>query len=168
MKSLKKRIFSALLILTGVLSTTLVVQAKPVWDNHMQSVPNNLRVLASYDMNIGGTQSFEYMDESGEMCLFIVTEMYSMSRIANGTYKIEHTRGGAWVAGFYVTVSGNKITSAYGAYNQAFIGNIISDVLIKNSSTRATYSFIYEVYSTYMDAGVYCTVSGSNLNMYSY
>lgn len=97
-----------------------------------------------YDLEKGGTQSFEIVDEDGEETEIIVEEMPGVARIANGTYKITGKRKLCWTAGFYVDISGNRIVRAHDKFYKATNGKISNAKLTKNSDAQTALSFTYK------------------------
>ena len=65
----------------------------------------------SYDMEVGGTQEFDVITEDGQEAHVTITEIPSMSRVANGTYRVKYDLTGCWIAGFNVKVSNNSFVS---------------------------------------------------------
>lgn len=96
-----------------------------------------------YDLEKGGTQSFEILDEDGEETEIIVEEMPGMARVAKGTYKITGKKLN-WTAGFYVDISGNRIVKAHDKFYKAKRGSISNAKLTKNSDAQSTLSFTYK------------------------
>ena len=82
----------------------------------------------------------------------------------NGTYKITH-KTAAWTAGFYVTIANNKITTAYSPFHSTVFGSISSASLYKNSTSTATYSFLYSILIGDFDTGVIASITNSTLNV---
>lgn len=146
----------ATLVLSQVLPTTAANVANP----------QESAEYVSYDMSIGGTQVFHVTDENGEESIITVTELLSTSRVANGTYQIEHTKSGYWKAGFKISVTSNCITSVYGKYNNTIIGNISNDTLRLDSSKQATYQFDYQFLFS-KTTGVRCVIENDNLKIYA-
>lgn len=148
--------------MTLLLINSLMVQAAPTLTNH-NNMDTNL--LVSYDMSIGGTQTFELEDSAGNSYVKI-SEIPSMTRVGNGTYQVEHVRAASWRAGYFIVVSNNRVTSAYGQYCYPVNGSIISDYLSVDSSVQVTYSFVHKVQSIYTRCGLYSVISNGNINVY--
>lgn len=89
--------------------------------------------------------------------------MGEKTKIANGNYKVTYKKTGAWEAGFYVEISGNKITRAYSPFHSVAIGSISFPSLVKNSAEKATYSFLYKAGFVSYNTGVVATLSGTDL-----
>lgn len=160
MKTLRqnmKKFIIALIAMSLLISNTLILSAAPI------SAENEL--LASYNMDIGGTQVFK-KDINGESTFVKITEITPTTRVANGTYLVEHTRTGSWTAGFYINISGNTIKSAYGAYCHTIIGSKISEYLSLDSPSQATYSFVHKIQSVYTTTGFRSVISGNSINVY--
>ncbi len=168
MKEILKTNFKKLLItitIMGLLCTnTLMVSAAT---SPEAPAPDNPVLLATYDMKTGGTQIFKTRD--GDNISYLkISEISSKSRVTNGTYQIEHVRTASWRAGYFITVSNNNVTSAYGQYCYPLIGTITSSYLSIDSSVQVTYSFVHNIYSTYTRTGLYSVISGDNINVYGF
>jgi opacity protein-like surface antigen len=122
---------------------------------------------ASYDMGVGGTQTFHIIDEDGEESIITVTELQSTSRVANGAYRIEHTKRNFWTAGFKISVSNNCITSAYGKYYTTLGGPISNDTLQLDGNKQATYKFIQRNNGLTVNTGLRCIIIGEKINIYA-
>lgn len=103
---------------------------------------------AEYDLEKGGTQSFEIVDENGEETEIVVEEVPGIARVANGTYKISRNRKGCWTAGFYVNVEGNKLVKAHDKFYKVTKGRISEIKLSKDSTTQATLTLRYHYSGT--------------------
>ena len=122
---------------------------------------------ASYDMTVGGIETFHFTDKNGEEYIITITELCSDdSRIADGKYQIEFKKPLCWTAGFTISVSSNHITSAYNEYSTPFIGSISDTTLRVDHSTQASYHFKYHLLST-MSTGIRCVLDGDNIQVYS-
>ena len=73
---------------------------------------------------LGGTQSFEMVDENGEETEIVVEEVLGIARVANGTYKISRNKKGYWTAGFYIDIKGNKLVKAHDKFYKVIKGSI--------------------------------------------
>lgn len=124
--------------------------------------PNEGIVMVEYDLEKGGIQTFNGKDEDGEYEI-IIEELKGSERIANGTYKVTKTSTNAWTAGFYVKISSNKFTNAYGAFYEAMKGTISGGGLVKNSSTKVTLSFTHCVEGKTKNRGICAQISGGKL-----
>ncbi|MCI8713948.1 MAG: DUF5626 family protein [Ruminococcus sp.] len=144
-------------------TTLILVQALPVSAADQQKSPE----YASYDMGIGGTQTFHIIDEDGEESVITVTELPSTSRVANGAYQIEHTKRNFWTAGFKISVSNNCITSAYGKYYTTLGGSISNDTLQLDSNKQASYKFIQLLNGFPTNTGLRCVITNGKINIYT-
>ena len=118
----------------------------------------------SYDMEVGGTQEFDVITEDGQEAHVTITEIPSMSRVANGTYRVKYDLTGCWIAGFNVKVSNNSFVSVSSPFHTIRLGYISSPKLTLNSSKMATYSFNYHTGVAASYTGVRATISGTTLN----
>lgn len=153
MRILKKRMRLFALVIVMMIST---ISASPV-------VAAQQEVEAVYDMKRGGTQMFSLHDENGEEVEIEIEEIPGVGRIKDGSYKVSYKKKGSWEAGFYVKVSDNKITNAYAPFSSATIGKITSATLTRNSSLKATYSFVHTYLVISYDTRVIAKISGDNL-----
>lgn len=85
-------------------------------------------------------------------------------KIADNNYRVTYEAVN-WTAGFYITVSNNKITRAYSPFYSVARGEIKSAELSLNSNTKATFSFLYKLTIFTYDTGVIASISNSNLNV---
>lgn len=122
-----------------------------------------LPMAAIYDLQKGGTQEFEIMNENGETMYVTVEELDNTNRISNGSYKVSFASPGAWTAGFYVKISDNKITSAYSPFYTEVVGNIQNAYLVQDSSVKASYHFLYKFLLLNSSTGVQAKIENSNL-----
>lgn len=153
----RHKIFTILLSYTIlVLSMTISVSA---------ATPQESQNSATYDRTVGGTQVFHLKDQYGEESIVTVTELPSGSRVANGKYKVEYTKNLYWNAGFTISVSSNRIMSAYGEYATPYLGSITNATLIVDHSKQATYQFNFNLLST-QQTGVRCVLDGDNIQVY--
>lgn len=86
----------------------------------------------SYDMEVGGTQEFDVITEDGQEAHVTITEIPSMSRVANGTYRVKYDLTGCWIAGFNVKVSNNSSVSVSSPFHTIRLGYISSPKLTLN------------------------------------
>lgn len=107
------------------------------------STETEMQEAAQYDLEKGGTQSFEMVDENGEETEIVVEEVPKIARVANGTYKITRNRKGCWTAGFYVDVSENRLVKAHDKFYKVIKGSIKEIALSKESNTQATLTLKY-------------------------
>lgn len=124
-----------------------------------------MRTLASYDMMVGGTQTFELTDAEGGEVIVTVSELPSMGRVADGTYQISYTSPGKWKAGYKIKVSNDRITSAYDGYHTAYSGSISSEKLKIDSATQASYTFEYIIFLSSAKSGVRSVLNGSKIDI---
>lgn len=93
-----------------------------------------------YDMNQGGTQTFEVVDNEGEKLVIEVEEIPNYLRsVKNGNYKISAFTTGQWKASYYITVSNNSIVKAYSPSILAYVGSFTSADLKVDNSKQSTY-----------------------------
>ena len=126
---------------------------------------NEMQELAEYDLEEGGTQSFEIVDEDGEETEIVVEEVPGKARVANGTYRITGKKKHSWTAGFCVKISGNRFTKVYGSFYKATRGSIQNVKLVKNSDAQANLSFIYSYGNIKGNAGVKAKILDKKLIM---
>ena len=88
------------------------------------STETEMQEAAEYDLEKGGTQSFEMVDENGEETEIVVEEVLGIARVANGTYKISRNKKGYWTAGFYIDIKGNKLVKAHDKFYKVIKGSI--------------------------------------------
>ena len=123
------------------------------------------QILATYDIEEGGAQTSHTTDQDGNNIIITIEEIESNARISNGSYKVTYEHTLFWTAGFSVTISNNKITSAYSPFYSVACGSISSPSLTLNSSTKATYKFIHKSGLLSTTTGVVATISGTTLNV---
>lgn len=123
------------------------------------------KTVASYDMAVGGTQTFELTDEEGEEVIVTVSELPSIGRVANGAYQISFTSPTKWEAGYKITVSNNRITSAYDKYYKVYSGSISSDKLKIDSAIQATYTFEHNILFHSASRGVRSILNGNKIDV---
>ncbi|MCF2684300.1 DUF5626 family protein, partial [Faecalicatena contorta] len=119
---------------------------------------------ASYDLSKGGIQTFEIQNENGDIDYVTIEELPRTLRVSNGSYLISYTSGSAWKASFKVDISSNKITKAYDPSHQVLTGiagSILSPTLVKDSSTQATYRFVFKYLVTSTQTGIRGYISGT-------
>jgi len=153
MKCSRKTIFATMLIFALLFSNTMTICAS-------ENTP-----IASYDLEAGGTQTFHLEDSDGNEIIVTVEELTGNSRVSNGSYKVTYEYLNIWEAGFTVTVSGNKITRAYSPFHLASSGSISNTSLTLNSSSKATYKFLYKWGILSSTTGVVATISGTELKV---
>lgn len=122
--TLKKLIVSVTCIIFALSIVTPVTAAD-------SPVPSS---CASYDITTGGTQIFHLTDDDGTEIIVTITELEQTGRIANGAYRVDFSNAIFWEAGFTVSISNNRITSAYGKYVTPYIGSATSGTLTSNNN----------------------------------
>ena len=152
MKYFKKKIFTLVLALVMVLTNTFIVSAAEPQEE------------AIYDLEKGGIQTFVIEGADGEIQTITIEEVESKTRVADDTYRISCETIN-WEAGFYVKVANNQITSAYSPFHTVLRGSIQEASLVRNSSVKVTYSFIYKLTVFKFDTGVMATISNSSLKV---
>ncbi len=100
---------------------------------------------AEYDLEKGGTQSFEIVDENGKETEIVVEEVPGIARVANGTYKITGKLKGHWTAGFYIDIKGNRLIKAHDKFYKVTKGSISNMRLQKESDAQATLTLNYKI-----------------------
>lgn len=132
-----------LLIMCAVMTAASAknVSAK---EDGASGVETKVQEAAEYDLEEGGTQSFEIVDENGEETEIIIEEVPGIARVANGTYKITGKFKGHWTAGFYIDISGNRLTKAHGKFYKVIKGSISNMRLTKESDAQATLTLNYK------------------------
>lgn len=124
-----------------------------------------MQMIASYDMAVGGTQTFELTDAEGGEVIVTVSELPSIGRVEDGTYQISYTQRGNWEAGYKIKVSNNRITSAYDGYHTAYWGSISSEKLKIDSATQASYTFEYKIFLSSAKSGVCSALNGNKIDI---
>ena len=146
-----------------ILSLFLVCMCTmPVYAANSDETPT----YASYDMTVGGTQTFRVIDANGEESTITVRELEQKSRVADGAYQVEYSKFGLWKAGYKISVVENRILSVYGKYKEPIIGTITNDVLTLDNSKQATYRFSHSWGILVSTTGVRSLIDGNNLNVY--
>lgn len=151
MKSLKRKLFIFTLMLCFAFSSPVSALAAPV------------QTQAVYDLAKGGTQTFLLKDENGNVGQVIIEEIQNNSKVADNTYKVTYEFPAVWTAGFYVKISNNKIIDAHSPFHDVAMGSISGTNLTRNSTSKATYSFIHKLLLINYDTGVIVTISDSQL-----
>jgi major membrane immunogen (membrane-anchored lipoprotein) len=144
--------------------TLLIILILTLASNSLITFASPQKNTASYDLEKGGTQTFFILNEDGNYDEIIIEEISQNTRIDNGTYKITHKTAG-WKAGFNVTISANKITSASSPFHETYVGKISVPALSRNNTTTATYSFVYTVALINNSTGVIASISNSTLTV---
>lgn len=120
-------------------------------------------MTAVYDLKKGGTQSFTITEDDGSTSEIIVEELPAKARVNNGNYKISRNLPHKWSATFYVNISSNKITKAYNPSVKALLGSITNVSLKKNSSSKATLSFLHVHTLSHSRTGIAANIQNSTL-----
>lgn len=93
-----------------------------------------------YDLEQGGLQQFEVVDELGENYTITIEEEPNFLRaVSNGTYKITKERALQWKVSYKIDVKGNAITKAHSPSITNYLGNVTSSNLKVDNSKQATY-----------------------------
>ena len=124
-----------------------------------------VRTIASSDMTVGGTQTFELTDAAGGEVIVTVSELPSISRVADGTYQISYTSPGKWEVAYKIKVSNDRITSVYDGYHKALTGSISSGKLRIDSATQASYTFEYKGILLTSKRGMRSVLNGSKIDI---
>lgn len=90
-----KKIVSLLLTMMLFIQCSAISYAKE---------PDSLPQEAVYDLQKGGTQTFEIVESDGNKAIVTISEEKAISRIANGSYNVKYTSVGCWTAGFKVSI----------------------------------------------------------------
>ncbi|EOS70908.1 hypothetical protein C818_00916 [Lachnospiraceae bacterium MD308] len=140
MKEMKRIVVSL-----GLCAVMAVVPAGAVnaQDVNEDGAEIDIQESVEYDLEKGGTQSFEIVDEDGEETEIIVEEVPGKVRVASKTYKITGRYREKWTAGFYIDVNNNRITRAHDKFYKVTKGSISNMRLLKESDAQATLSFKY-------------------------
>ena len=140
-----------LVVMMFMMNTFMVSAAEP-------------RKAAVYDLEKGGTQTFVIENADGDIQRVTIEEITDNARVADNTYKVSFQTSN-WEAGFYIKVSNNQITSAYSPFHTALYGSIKDAALVRNSSVKVSYSFIFQLTIFKFDTGVVATISNSTLKV---
>lgn len=150
MRRIKRKFLAVtLVVMMFMMNTFMVSAAEPQKE-------------AVYDLEKGGTQTFVIENADGDIQRVTIEEITGNARVASGTYEVSFETSN-WEAGFYVTISSNKITSAYSPFHTALRGSIKDATLVRNSNVKATYSFIFQLTILKFNTGVIAEISDSNL-----
>lgn len=94
-------------------------------DSYAAESIEKLETEIIYDMTKGGIQTFETTNEFGEEVTLIVEKEPLMSRaVGNGTYNITASTL-QWKAGYKISVTSDRISSAYGGYHSSSRGPVL-------------------------------------------
>lgn len=99
---------------------------------------------AIYDLEQGGLQQFDVVDDFGENYTVTIEKepsflRASSSSISNGTYKVTKERALQWKVSYKIDVKGNAIIKAHSPSITNYVGNVSSSSLKIDSSKQATY-----------------------------
>lgn len=120
---------------------------------------------AEYDLTIGGTQSFQLVDEDNNLLIVTITEEEDILRLENKTYSVSFKSPLTWEAGYKVVVNNNSITSVHSAWNKTVTGTILTSRLVKESTTQATYYLSYQLLGIVTSPGVRTIISGTTMSV---
>lgn len=152
MRRIKRKFLAVtLVVMMFMMNTFMVSAAEP-------------QVEALYDLEKGGTQTFVIENSDGDIQRVTIEEIADNARVADDTYKVSFQTSN-WEAGFYIKVSNNQITSAYSPFYTALYGSIKDATLVRNSSVKVSYSFIYQLTIFKFDTGVVAAISNSILKV---
>lgn len=124
------------LMIMAIMLTVITIGRE---DSYAVENTEKLETEVVYDMTKGGVQTFETINEFGEEVTLTVEKEPSMLRaVGNGTYNITASTL-QWKAGYKISVTSDRISSAYGGYHSSSIGSFTSARLVVDSSKQATY-----------------------------
>lgn len=121
-------------------------------------------VFGTYDLTVGGEQTYSEIDENGDLSSITVTEDQGLLRLANKAYTISKS-GSGWHVSYKIGVSNNNITNAYGLNAVATRGSFTSSSLHKISNKKAQWSGRYKSGLFANNVSCTATISGKNLNV---
>lgn len=152
MRRIKRKFLAVtLVVMMFMMNTFMVSAAEPQKE-------------AVYDLEKGGTQTFVIKNVDGDIQRVTIEEISGNARVANNTYKVSYETVN-WEAGFYIEISNNKITSAYSPFHTTLRGSIKDTTLVRNSSVKVSYLFIFQLTIFKFDTGVMATISDSTLKV---
>jgi len=169
-KSWKKLAISSgiALLLSGALTPSLIVKADTTEQKSSPvEVQNDSNLSAEFDLSKlplnGETKSVT--DSQGNVTYFKVESGSNpMARISNGSHKVT-AWDAAWHVSFYITTSGNKITSARDL-NYTIVGAQVNSASLRvDNSKRASahFSFTTPIWNVISWTGwVRATINSSN------
>ena len=140
----------------GILSTILVLVT--VITNSFYVCASEIETEAAYDLEKGGIQTFFIQNEDGEIDVITIEEV--KARMGAGIYKVVCEENG-WTAGFYIIIVDNQIQAVHSPFYSTTVGEITNCSLIRNSSIKATYAFVYYIKPIKESTGVIATISNS-------
>ena len=129
----------------------------------MATESSSLPTEAVYDLEKGGTQTFEILDKNNNTVEVTIEELSEKSRVSNGSYKVTYNSLGCWTAGFIVDISNNKIMKAYSPFHVALTGFIRNAALSRESYSKVIYRFNYSVGVVTLITGFQAVISGTTL-----
>lgn len=159
MKKLKKGII-LLIVLTVIMYNAESLTAKAA-ESSLQQEEKDI----SYDMIKGGIQEFDVITAGGKKANITITEVPSVTKVADNTYQVKYDLKGSWLAGFNVKVSNNSFVNVSNPFCIVRLGYISNTKLILNSDKKATYSFNYHTGAATSYTGVRATISGTTLKV---
>lgn len=105
----------------------------------------------TYDVALGGKQTFSVLDEDQKEIIITVEEVFpesstdiSLFSVSNGSYKISGSKPGFWEASYYITVTSQKITRAFSPSATAITGNLIKTNLSLISDKKTSYEIAWK------------------------
>lgn len=149
-------------IVTMVLTMILFIQCSAI---SYAKEPDSLPQEAVYDLQKGGTQTFEVVDLNGNKGIVTISEEEAVSRISNGTYNVKYNSIGCWTAGFKVSISNNNFTSAYSPYVNIITGSVSKKNIKLETSKKASFYFRYMIGLKETTTGVRAVISGTTLKV---
>ncbi len=150
MRHIKRKFLAVtLVVMMFMMNTFMVSAAEPQKE-------------AVYDLKKGGTQTFVIENADGDIQRVTIEEITDNARVADDTYKVSYETS-HWKAGFYVSVSNNQITRAYSPFYSILQGEIQDASLVRNSSVKVTYAFVFKLTIFRYNTGVIATISDSDL-----
>lgn len=129
----------------------------------MASNSSSLPTEAVYDLEKGGTQTFEILDKNNNIMEVTIEELIGKNRVSNGSYKVTYNSIGCWTAGFVVDISNNKIMKAHSPFHVALTGFIRNAGLARESYSKVIYRFNYSVGVVTLITGFQAVISGTTL-----
>ena len=156
MKKLKKGII-LLIVLTVIMYNAESLTAKAA-ESSLQQEEKDI----SYDMIKGGIQEFDVITAGGKKAHITITEVPSVTKVADNTYQVKYDLKGSWLAGFNVNNSFVNVSNPFCIVRLGYISNT---KLILNSDKKATYSFNYHTGAATSYTGVRATISGTTLKV---
>lgn len=147
----------ALFLMLGVISLFLMTSVNTKADEVE-------KVNASYDLTVGGTQTFDNVDSNREEIEITVSEENTSPLLANKAYTASK-KGSGWNLSYKINVNNNKITSAYGLNAVATAGSFTSSSLNKISNTIAQWKGVHKRGLLSNNVSCTATISGGSLQV---